>query len=543
VDFKNLDKYRTGGTGNRMQLSIPVPRTASGRVYRFSPNEEAYPRHFLLGNAERPAVVSDEMKARMKQEPGQPRTVCPYSGLIADDDQFVHPDDRAAAIETVRHAALADVQAQFSKMLEGLGSSSGGMIKITTSSSPPPPKPRFYREDLLRELACDTCGRDYGVFAIALFCPDCGAPNIRLHFLREVSLVDAQVELADGLDPNMRELAYRLLGNAHEDVLTGLEATLKTVYLFGKRQAAPTEPPPKVGNDFQNVERGQRRFAELGIDPYGGLTDDELAVLEVNIQKRHVIGHNLGIVDARFAERASDARLGETVHLVAEDIRDFATLALTVVSALDGWLAGQALPIREREKPEIEEDDPTLTEVERRARELGISPLSYRLGAWLSESSADGLEHPSQSEEMSAAFAEIPDPDLREAIGELEADGYIKTWRSISREGVPPVIRRQQLFLTFDPLVGEFDPTLDAVELAEVAREEEKGISAEELHAKTGWSLRRFNPALSRMLREIEDRHVSKTGDATYPTRHFFIDAGDRVSLKRFVERHRTRRS
>jgi hypothetical protein len=28
----------------------------------------------------------------------------------------VHPDDRAAAIETVRHAALADVQAQFSKM-------------------------------------------------------------------------------------------------------------------------------------------------------------------------------------------------------------------------------------------------------------------------------------------------------------------------------------------------------------------------------------------------------------------------------------------
>ena len=32
---------------------------------------------------------------------------------------------------------------------------------------------------------CDHCGRDYGVFAIGLFCPDCGAPNLRLHFARE----------------------------------------------------------------------------------------------------------------------------------------------------------------------------------------------------------------------------------------------------------------------------------------------------------------------------------------------------------------------
>ena len=264
----------------------------------------------------------------MKQEPGQPRTVCPYSGVVADDGQFVHPEDRAAAIETVRHAAIADVRSELSKMLKGLGGSSGGMVTVTTSSSPPPPAPRFYRDDLLRDLVCDVCGRDYGVFAVALFCPDCGAPNVRLHFQREVALVDAQVELADGIDPDLRELAYRLLGNAHEDVLTGLEATLKTVYLFVKRQIDPTDPAPKVGNDFQNIERGQRRFSELGIDPYGVLDDAELALFGLNIQKRHVIGHNLGVVDARFAQQTTDARLGETVHIVAEDIREFAALAL-----------------------------------------------------------------------------------------------------------------------------------------------------------------------------------------------------------------------
>jgi len=44
----------------------------------------------------------------------------------------------------------------------------------------------------------------------ALYCPDCGAPNVRLHFTREAELVRAQVDLADGVDGD--ELAYRLLG-------------------------------------------------------------------------------------------------------------------------------------------------------------------------------------------------------------------------------------------------------------------------------------------------------------------------------------------
>jgi hypothetical protein len=49
--FKNLERYRTGGTGTRMQLSIPSPRTPDGRAYRYSPNEDAHPRHFVLGDA------------------------------------------------------------------------------------------------------------------------------------------------------------------------------------------------------------------------------------------------------------------------------------------------------------------------------------------------------------------------------------------------------------------------------------------------------------------------------------------------------------
>lgn len=542
MNFKNLDKYRVGGAGSKMKLSIPVPCTPSGRTYRLSPNEDAHPRHFLLGAAVRPETITDAMLARMKQEPGQAITVCPYSGLMAEDEAFVHPDDRAAALETVRQAALSDIHAQFAQMIEGLGSKSKGLIKVTATSSPPPPTPRFYREDLLRELVCDQCGRDYGVFAIALFCPDCGAPNVRLHFEREAALVDAQVELADGVDPDMRELAYRLLGNAHEDVLTGMEATLKTVYLFGKRRLDPTASLPKIGNDFQNIARGQKRFEELGTDPYSALDDEELALFAVNIQKRHIIGHNLSMVDAKFAEQAANARLGETVDLVGDDVRAFARLALKIVAALDDWLAGQTLPVRERAAPAEKEDD-TLSNEHRRAGELGILPLSYQLGAWLSRSSTDGLEQYADAEEFNEEFGSVPEADMREAIAELEADNYITSRRTLAQRGIPPVARKQQLFLTFDPLVGGEDPTLDATDLAERVRTKEGGVSTQELHNETGWPLRRFNPALARMIRELDHRHVSKTGDMTYPTRHFHVDANDRVSLRRFIERHQPRRS
>jgi len=57
-------------------------------------------------------------------------------------------------------------------------------------------------------LSATICGRDYGVYAIGLFCPDCGAPNLRLHFERERQLVNAQVEIAEAQDEGLAELAY-----------------------------------------------------------------------------------------------------------------------------------------------------------------------------------------------------------------------------------------------------------------------------------------------------------------------------------------------
>lgn len=539
--FKNLERFRTGGTATKPMLSIPLPRTPGGRTYRYSPNETAHPRHFVIGPADEGFEVTPEARARMKLEPRSAQTVCPYSGVIADDQAFGHPDDRDAAVELVSHLAAKDMRAEIDRMMAETARRSGGLIKYKPSrSTSSKPAPHFARHDLMRELVCDHCGRDYAVFAIALFCPDCGAPNPRLHFAREVALVDAQVELADALEEGQQELAYRLLGNAHEDVLTAFESMLKTVYLYGMALRGPEAPPFKpVGNDFQNVDRAQRRFLDLGLDPFDGLQAGPLDVLRLNIQKRHIIGHNLSVVDSKFAQHAEDAKVGETVRLVGEDIRVFAALSQAVVDRLDLWLAGDrpapsALAAPASAANPIAAPMAPLAEAALDQYQLGAT--ARRLGKWLASQSTEGRTRGPDREAMAEAFAGVTDLDLEDAVAELAAEGFVTTSHDLGAR-LPHVALTLDLYAVFDPIVRGTSPMDDAGALAVMVLEIGESISVPDLHAQSTWPLRQFNPALGILISQIDERRVSKMMGSEYPTRSFHLMADDRVALKRFAAR------
>jgi hypothetical protein len=533
--MKNLEKLRVSGTGNTMQLSIQLPRTPDGRVYRYSPNEDAHPRHFVLGDGGRAVEPDDKKRSRMKLQPGSTRTVCPYSGVIAADDEFTHPDDVKAALKIVQHKFAKDVTASFDQMLSEIAQKSSGFVSYKRGSHQEAPQPRFGRRDLMRLLVCDHCGRDYGVFAIALFCPDCGAPNISLHFAREVDLVGKQVELAEGLSKDQQELAYRLLGNAHEDVLTAFEATLKTLYRHGITVGSTPAPLSKsVGNDFQNIERGQGRFAELNIDPFKSLTDAETLKLGLNIQKRHVVGHNLSVADAKFAQTANDAKVGETVMLVGADVKEFAELCQKVIDWLDVWLGGQT------PAASFVEDENAFTTKDARdgQEQLGeLGPLATAIGAWICKSSAKGLPEPVDSEALVEAFTDSDSDQLGDAIAKLDIDGLITTSHAIGLH-VPRVCSTDELFLTFDPVVLKTNPIVDAIGLTKLVLDGRESVGLKELHDESGLPLRQFNPAISMILAEVGDGRISLTiGEFDYPTQCFFLIAEDRVAIRRLTKR------
>lgn len=541
MKLPRLSRYRTGGTSNNMKLSLPLPRTPDGRVYRFSPNEAAHPRHFVIGDVAAEISPTEALSARMKHEPRTRKTVCPYSGTVADDDAFTHPDDLKAALKVVEHEAAEDIEDALAQMLTDAfkgSSSSKGLISITAKvkRSRSKPKPRFARQDLMRELVCDHCGRDYGVFAIGLFCPDCGAPNLRLHFAREAVLVDDQVSLAEEIGTEKEELAYRLLGNAHEDVLTAFEATLKTLYLYGRMQAGTTSLP-KVGNDFQNVEKARKRFNELALNPFADLSEPEMMALKLNIQKRHIIGHNLGVVDDKFATHANNAKVGETVHLVGEDIRQFAAISQKVIDKLDAWLGGSPSPTVSQSPLLLTVKEPALNIADPKnlmGMDLQLSFLARKIAVWVAERDADGRRGFVDPGDLRGAFTENADSELEEAIAELEADGFAEMSRTLGG-GLPHFRPSLDLYLTFDGLAFNRDPIADTVRIAEIALAEASGVSADTVFAQTGWDERRFNPAFEYVASQVPDGRVSRTMGTKFAVGYFHMLAEDRVRMKRFV--------
>lgn len=321
---------------------MPLPGSPSGMEPRQCPIEECAPRVFRLGEVDADAG-SAGADPRQHREPHSAGTTCPYCGhASADDHDFVDPRDIEALTEWFKWAATEDALEAVGDMFSrvGRGLPRGGPISIEVSTRRDHrPEPRLWREDLLRNLTCGVCGRHYGVYAIGLFCPDCGAPNLTVHFERECELIEQQIELARSAES--AELGFRLLGNAHEDVVTALETYLKTIYRYLVRRLLPSDEaaklvaPRAIGNAFQNIARSRERFDRFGIDPFAPLSKDELDVLRLNIEKRHVLGHNLGLADEKYAEVTTSSQPGQTVVLLGDEVTRFAALAARVVATLE----------------------------------------------------------------------------------------------------------------------------------------------------------------------------------------------------------------
>lgn len=331
------------------ELHVTLPQTDSGKVQMGCPRGDCEPGRFFLGEAPSPRPgTATSMPTRRK--PGTNGVTCPYCGCDDSDEAFRHPDDAAYidraidhGVEEVAHEIIGDLlDKHLTGPLKRLGRSSRrNGISVTVKTRPyrrrpkPPPRPPE-RADLPRNVTCTVCAREYGVFAIALFCPDCGSPNVSVHFARERQLCED--ELASATEASDPERMLRKLGNAHEDAVSATEAYLKAVHALIVRAREPNEADKKlakVGNAFQNIERGKKLFAAFGIDLYGRLSKEETEMLEASMAKRHVVTHNLGVVDKKHSERTGQGQVGELLSLTDAEVRQHLDLVERVIAGLE----------------------------------------------------------------------------------------------------------------------------------------------------------------------------------------------------------------
>lgn len=338
IHFRRLEKYQIGQRGAVRELAMPLPRTATGKVDRQCPRSECTPGRFQVGEAPSNRSIAPDRLGRARRPANAQGTTCPYCGHDDDGSAFISSADRRAAIDHLRWAAREDVADALGSILDQALRGMKG-IKLTRSSRRRSP-PSQYREDLLRDVTCDTCARAYGVYGLALFCPDCGASNILVHLDREHALVKEQLALLD-LAHTSPEHRLRSQMNGLEDVISSLEAILKAVYVHVVRRRFPSEDATRmtskksIGTKCQNPDRARELYSPLGMDPFGCLNADELSALQLAQAQRNVVTHNTGLVDEAYVTSTGQGHIGQSFPLSLQDVARAMSIACEVVIHLE----------------------------------------------------------------------------------------------------------------------------------------------------------------------------------------------------------------
>ena len=308
----------TGRSGDAYDLNISIPLDKDGMMGRRCPNEECVPRYFKL----KPGTGIT----------GQPdlQTTCPYCRTSKDPGAFHTPEQIKYAKGLVERQAVDYVNRELERAIGGRRRViDGGLLSISMELKPArlPNVRRPIEESLRRDLICPECTLHYAVFGLSEWCPDCGNNNFLVHIQQEADLIRKSLQ-----DHERRKehagvrVAARDLENAVEDVVSLFEASMKFLYSKEVFRRYPPEERDRLlrtrRNMFQRLgETRDRLRKDLDIELAALAESDEFKLADGFFERRHVIAHNLGVVDQRFAEKLKAYHLlGKDIEVMPEDV-------------------------------------------------------------------------------------------------------------------------------------------------------------------------------------------------------------------------------
>lgn len=338
VTWDEMDKFKTGQTPEgHTEFSVPLPPDKEGMIGRECPNTDCQPRYFKIHSLSKEAISGQENIKPPEQ------LHCPYCGIQAHFNKFTTRDQ----VDWVKSMIARDIHRSIQNMIgRTIGSShtmDGGLFKIKLEfKSGTLPSVREYAEkELERVVKCDQCNRVYAVYGTAMFCPLCGKGNLKVHLTRSIEIIQGLMNAQDQIvEKAGKEAGYHLLGNCLEDCVSLFEGFMKIIYaerLKPKYNAKQiSDKMLRLGNSFQNTSKTQDIFMnDLGLDVLSTLSSSELDFMNLQFAKRHVITHNLSLVDDKFRKHAATWQTsGQNISLAVSDIEQLLDLLSKILGPL-----------------------------------------------------------------------------------------------------------------------------------------------------------------------------------------------------------------
>lgn len=294
-------------------VSVSINSDEKGYIDKQCPSEEC---EFLF------KVNKEDWAEKFKDE----AVWCPLCRHEAPADQWL-------TLEQVEHAkaeATAFIQGKINNALHSGAQkfnrqqSRNSFISMSMKVQGRPKRtyiiPVTAAEAMQLEITCEKCDSHFAVIGSAYFCPACGHNSVTRTYADSLRKIRAKKDnvgvvrqaLIESTGKDEAELTCRsLIETCISDGVVAFQKYCEGLYSpYGK---APF-------NAFQRLEQGSCLWEKAIQKGYSyWLTTEELSQLNLLYQKRHVLAHNEGIVDAKYINNSTNSSYKEGQRIVVSD--------------------------------------------------------------------------------------------------------------------------------------------------------------------------------------------------------------------------------
>jgi uncharacterized Zn finger protein (UPF0148 family) len=285
------------------QISVPIEADNNGYIDKQCPAQDCG-FLFKINEEDWRNIVRDEA------------VWCPMCGHSAHAKQWF----TIAQVEQAKAEAVAVVRGRLNQAMRedaqklNRKTSHNSFVNMSMKVSGGPSRtfalPVAATEAMQLEIRCEDCSSRFAVIGSAYFCPACGVNSVERMFqdsLRKIRAKKDNIELvrsafaaADKKDEG--ELTCRsLIETCLQDGVTAFQKYCEKLY-----ESTP-EAVAAPFNAFQRLRQGSELWcAATGIGYKDLLSTQQLALLTVLFQKRHLLAHSEGIVDDKYLKESAD---------------------------------------------------------------------------------------------------------------------------------------------------------------------------------------------------------------------------------------------
>lgn len=235
---------------------------------------------------------------------------CPYCNHIAPHDKFWTEDQVNYARSIVLNYATNEILSTLKKYEVKAKPNQFISFEIKVNGKPTPIA--YYSEkDLELDACCKNCTLEYAIYGKFAYCPDCGIHNSHEIFIANIDFFKKMLELSQAALP---EVSNKIIGNALEDSISVFDG-------FCRNTLKLKDSSHNIS--FQNIENaGNKLIQRYSFDIAQGIDRAGWDKIIVAFQKRHLLAHNLGIIDQEYINKTdSDSNLlGKPVSIRQDEV-------------------------------------------------------------------------------------------------------------------------------------------------------------------------------------------------------------------------------